>query len=75
MLGEIVTDQFDAFNVALCNSFWYLFPNELQRMLLIFMGIAQKPAYVRGYGSTVFTREAFKKVGRVIFACIQFSKN
>lgn len=73
MLGEIVTDEFDAFYETLCNTInWHLLPNELRRMLVIFVGATQKPAHVRGYGSTVFTREAFKRVNGVFV--VQFGK-
>lgn len=62
MLGEIVTQQFNTFNEVLCRTDWYLLTSELKQMLVILMSIAQKPAYVHGYGNTIFTREAFKKV-------------
>ena len=60
--GETITSQFRMFNVELCHCNWYLFPIEVQRMLVIFMADVQQPTFIQGYGNTVCIREVFKKV-------------
>ena len=62
ILGEIVTSQFDSFNETLCNTNWYLLPNEIQQMLVIFFAFVQQSATIHGAGKTVCKLEAFKKV-------------
>lgn len=62
MLGEIVTNEFDTFYEGLCNKNWYFFPIELQRMLVIFMPMAQKSVTIHGSGTTLYRLAAFKKV-------------
>lgn len=61
-LGEMVTDQFHQFSDELGQCSWYLFPIELQRMLVTFMVNAQQPVIIHGFGNTLCTREAFKLV-------------
>lgn len=68
-LGDMVTIRSDMFNETLCNTDWYLFPIELQRMMAIFMATVQQPTTV-GNGSAVFNREAFKKVCVVLNAFV-----
>lgn len=64
-LGEKVTSCFGVFNVELYRCHWYLFPIEVQRMLVIFMSDTQQPIFIRSYGNIMCTRKVFKKV--VIF--------
>lgn len=64
--GEMITYKFDTFNEELCESRWYLFSNEMQRMILIFISNTQQPVYIRGYGNIVCARDAFKQV-KLIF--------
>lgn len=61
-LGEMVINQFNGFEKDLCQCKWYLFPIEIQQMLLIFVADAQHPISIRGYGNIVCTRDAFKSV-------------
>lgn len=70
--GGMVTKQFDAFDEQLCQSNWYLYPNGMQRLLLIFILDAQQPVLIRGYGTIVCTREFFEKASSFVFGCIRF---
>lgn len=60
--GEMVTHQFNVFSEELYMCDWYMFPLELQRMLIIFIANAQQPATVHGFGDTTCTRDTFKRV-------------
>lgn len=60
--GEIVSNQFNVFDGTLCQCNWYAFPIEMQRLLVTFMTSTQRPAIIRGYANTEFTRDAFKSV-------------
>lgn len=60
--GENVTSQFDTINYAIYDCDWYLFPNEVQRILPTVMMSTQKQMVLRGLGNVVCTREAFKRV-------------
>ena len=72
-MGEMVTDQFEKFNTKLYQCDWYLFPIEVQRMLVIFMSDTQKPVFIHGYGNILCIRENFKKVNdSAIFSSIHF---
>lgn len=62
LLGEVVINEFDMFNKALCNTNWYFFPIEMQQMLMIFMTFVQQSATIRGTGKTVCRLEVFKEV-------------
>lgn len=61
-LGETVTDQFRKFNARLYQCDWYLFPIEVQQMLVIFMSDTQQTVYVQGYGHVLCIRENLKRV-------------
>lgn len=63
--GEQVTNQFIKFNDELDQCSWYLFPMQLQRMLIIVMINAQQPAVIQGYANAVCTRFAFNKVAHL----------
>lgn len=65
-LGQTMTNQFDGFNDELCRYNWYLFPIEMQHMLVIIMANTQQPAIVQGFGNIMCTRDAFKKVGAIL---------
>lgn len=60
--GERVTEQFHLYNDKLNRCKWYRFPLDVQRILLIFMGDAQQPAYIRGYANILCTRNSLKEV-------------
>lgn len=62
--GENVTNQFETFNHELYQSDWYLFPDEMQKMFVIFMSYSQRPVTIQGYGHNLAqcSRETFKEV-------------
>lgn len=57
-----MTYQFSMFNEMLNKTNWYLYPAEMQRMLVIFISITQEPSFIRGYGNIECTRDSFKQV-------------
>lgn len=62
--GEMVTDQFDVFNAELCMCNWYMFPLEVQKMLIIFLAGSQDPVNIHGFADTICALEAYKRVIR-----------
>lgn len=60
--GERVTLEFNVFHDELCHSDWYMFPMEMQKMLLIILSSTQQPAAIQGYANSECTRGAFKTV-------------
>lgn len=60
--GAMVCNQFSNFDDELCQCHWYLFPVEVQKLLLIFMSDSQQSTYIRGYGGILCTRDSFKNV-------------
>lgn len=60
--GERVCSEFNIFHEKLCHCDWYLFPLEMQKMLLIILSSTQQPASIQGYANTQCTRDAFKSV-------------
>lgn len=67
--GGQLTQQFGEFDERLCKCKWYLWPIELQRMLIIVISNAQQPSYMLGYGNIVCTRYSFKQVRRGFRNC------
>lgn len=61
-LCQRLTQKFDDFNDNLWECRWYLYPNRLQQMFLIFGANTQQSVNIRGYGNIMCTRETFKKV-------------
>lgn len=45
---------------------WYLFPNEVQRILPTVVQNAQKPVVIKCFGNVLCSREQFKMVGFVL---------
>lgn len=64
--GERVAEQFFDFNDKLNQCKWYSFPLDVQRILLIFMGDAQQPTFIRGYANILCTRNSFKEVRTLV---------
>lgn len=62
-LGQRMNDAFDKIDSTIEKLDWYLFPNEIQRMVPTIMAIAQQPVTLRCFGSIVCTRDVFKDVG------------
>lgn len=62
--GERLTIVFDELEYEIEQFDWYLFPNEIQRILLTLMVFGQQEVSLQCFGSTSTNREAFKKVPR-----------
>lgn len=60
--GEMIVNKFDAFNDAIGQCNWHLFPIEMQQMLIILMANVQQPKLICGFGNIQCSRETFKKV-------------
>lgn len=60
--GEMITSQFNMFREKLGRCKWYLFPIEMQQMLVVVTANAQHPTILCGFGNTVCIRESFKMV-------------
>lgn len=56
-----------SFITLFCQCDWYLFPLEIQRMLLIFISSTQQPGTFYGYGQIEGSRETFKAVNFIEF--------
>lgn len=61
-LGQSLSNAFDEINVTINQFDWYLFPNEIQRVLPMIIAHAQQPVLVECFGSIACTRDAFKNV-------------
>lgn len=61
-VGQMVTNQFDEFEVELEKCKWYLFETKFQRNYLIFLSIAEQPTTTYGYGHIECLRASLKKV-------------
>lgn len=60
--GENVSVHFNDVHRCICDSDWYLFPYEIQKMLPIILIATQKSVEISGFGNISFTRETFKLV-------------
>lgn len=60
--GQMVNNQFAAFNEKWCERDWYLFPIQIQRMFGAFMMYTQESATIQGYGNARCIRNTFKEV-------------
>lgn len=69
--GEMVTSQFSAYDDEIYRCDWYLLPNKLQQMHLIFMLNTQQPTVVQGYPNIWCTREIFKMVSHFLLIIIR----
>lgn len=63
-LGQRSSDNWNAINLKFDQFDWYLFPNELKRILPIIIAVAQQPAELKCFGSFSLSREVFKKVSQ-----------
>ncbi|XP_055297011.1 putative odorant receptor 71a [Sitodiplosis mosellana] len=59
--GERVCGEFDAVHNTIEECDWYLFPIEIQKMLLTIM-MADQPVVLKGFANVVITRETSKKI-------------
>lgn len=62
-LGQRMTDAFEEIEYTVDQFDWYLFPIEIQQMLLMTVANAQHPVSVECFASITCTREVFKNVG------------
>lgn len=56
------TNAFDDINDAIERLDWYLYPIEIQRLLIPIMMYAQKPVVIEVFGSISCSRDQFRKV-------------
>ena len=61
-IGQRMSDAFDGIHFTIDQFEWYLFPIEIQRMLLTIIAVAQQPVPLECFGSTTCTRVVFKNV-------------
>lgn len=71
-MGELVSNQFNEFEMTLGQCKWYLFSLNLQRMCIIVLANAGQPTTVHGFGNIVCTRESMKKVILHVAAKIKY---
>ena len=58
-MGESVEQQFDVFHEELRRLDWYLFPIEIQSMLVIMLSSSQQSKCIQGFANIACTRDAF----------------
>lgn len=61
-LGERMTREFDKLNDTFYQCDWYLFSNEMQRMILMVLINSKRPVIIKGFGNTLCARKSVKKV-------------
>lgn len=61
-IGQGASDRWNEVNVTIGQFHWYLFPNELKRILPTIIAIAQQPVELECFASFSLSREVFKKV-------------
>lgn len=61
-IGQRVETTFDEINDSFCQLNWYLYPIEVQRMLIPILIYTEKPVVINFFGSITCSREQFKKV-------------
>lgn len=61
-LGQLMTSGFEEILSEIETFDWYLFPHEIQRMLLIILMDVQIPVEIECFGNISVTRENSKKV-------------
>lgn len=60
--GEHLLNTFERLNESIFECDWYRFPLESQKLLNAMLVAAQRPVYIRGFGSSACTHESFKEV-------------
>lgn len=69
--AERVTAGFDEICDMICDLQWYLFPKEIQKMMLTIIVNSQEPVTMQGFANCSCSREQFKKVGFIkSFCCV-----
>lgn len=60
--GEHLSNSFDDLSIDIFHCEWYTFPVKSQRYLSIMLLSSQTSVSIRGFGSTVCSRDSFKMV-------------
>lgn len=60
--GQLMTDQFVKLDETICTCDWYLFPNDVKRILPIVLMASQQSVTLQGYGNIACIRENFRRV-------------
>lgn len=63
-MGERTSNLFAVLSDVSLQFDWYLFSNEINRLLLIFLPVVHKPVAIKFFGSISCDLECFKKVKR-----------
>lgn len=61
-VGQRISNEFSEINDVIERFDWYLFPDELKKILPIVMNLAQRPVCIDFFGSIACSRDVFKKV-------------
>lgn len=61
-LEEQIVAAFEKINESAYEMSWYLMPIDMRKQLLSMMAIAQRPVYLRGFGSIRCSHAFFRKV-------------
>lgn len=62
--GERFTTRCESIEEAFYHWYWYLFPMEIQKLLVLAIASAQHTFIIKGYGNIPCTRSTFKSVNR-----------
>lgn len=65
-LGQRSSDKWNEINLDIGQFQWYLFPNDLKRILPTIIVVAQKPVEMECFGSFSLSHETFKKVSGLV---------
>lgn len=66
--AQRMTNAFGDINDTIVQLHWYLYPIEIQRLIVQFVMYAQKPVEIAFFGSIQCSRERFRKVSQ-FFSC------
>lgn len=65
-LGERLTDRYNHIDMDIFCSNWYIFPQNIQKVLTLFLNGIQEPVVLSGFGNLEWSRESFKNVSQYI---------
>lgn len=63
--GKRTTDDYAAFGHRLYETNWMIFPNNLQKILVLMIAHAQKPVHFHGYHFVYLNLDLFVKVSPI----------
>lgn len=66
-VGQMVTTQFDLFEIELRQCDWHLYPLQLKQMLVTFMVNSQNKTIIRGFARSMCTRESLMEVNKIVY--------